>query len=131
MFNEFSRYEEEFARWREDGYPGVKPETYRYIDFLTNPDDDQALREGTLWPHQWDSFLRVVYCHEVLGKDNIGEHGVLLNIVTGRQDRHHRGSGRLAPDRPRRRQVPHPMPQPHRPRPAGGRLREGPRVQGA
>lgn len=83
MFNEFSRHEEEFARWREDGYPGVNPETYRYIDFLTSPDDDQAPRDDTLWPHQWDSFLRVVYCHEVLGKENIGEHGLLLNIVTG------------------------------------------------
>ncbi len=83
MFNEFSRHEEEFARWREDGYPGVKPETYRYIDFLTSPDDDQAPRDGALWPHQWDSFLRVVYCHEILGKETIGEHGLLLNVVTG------------------------------------------------
>lgn len=83
MFNEFSRHEEVFARWREDGYPGVKPETYRYIDFLTDPDDDQTPREDTLWPHQWDSFLRVIYCHEILGRENIGEHGVLLNVVTG------------------------------------------------
>ncbi len=83
MFNEFSRFEEEFAQWRKDGYPGVKPETYRYIDFLSDPDDDQAPRDGTLWAHQWAAFLRVVYCHEVLGRKKIGDHGVLLNVVTG------------------------------------------------
>jgi Type III restriction enzyme, res subunit len=83
MFNEFSRFEEEFAQWRTDGYPGVKPETYRYVDFLSNPEDDQAPRPGTLWSHQWESFLRVIYSYEVLGKSNIGEHGLLLNIVTG------------------------------------------------
>ena len=82
MYNEFARHEEAFAIWR-DGYPGVKPETYSYIDFLTDPNDDQAPRGGTLWTHQWESFLRIVYCHEVLGKRAIGEHGFLLNIVTG------------------------------------------------
>jgi len=83
VYNEFARHEEAFAIWREEGYPGVEPETYRYIDFLTDPNDDQAPREGTLWPHQWESFLRAVYCHEALGKPAIGEHGLLLNIVTG------------------------------------------------
>jgi superfamily II DNA or RNA helicase len=83
MFNEFARYEEAFADWCRDGHGGVKSETYHYIDFLTDPDDDQAPREGTLWPHQWQSFLRVVYCYEVLGKQSIGEHGLLLNVVTG------------------------------------------------
>ena len=82
MFNEFARYEEEFDAWR-DGYPGVKPETYRYIEFLTNPNDDRAPRDGTLWPHQWESFLRSIYCYEVLGNKDVGEHGLLLNIVTG------------------------------------------------
>ncbi len=83
MFNEFSRYEDEFAAWRQDGYPGVKPETYKYIDFLSAADNDQAPREGTLWPHQWESFLRVIFCYEILGKERIAEHGLLLNIVTG------------------------------------------------
>jgi superfamily II DNA or RNA helicase len=83
VYNEFARHEEDFALWREEGYPGVKPETYRYIEFLTDPNDDRAPRDGTLWPHQWESFLRAIYCFEVLGKENIGEHGVLLNIVTG------------------------------------------------
>jgi len=66
LFNEFSRHEDDFATWRQDGYPGVKPETYKYIDFLTSQHNDQEPREGTLWAHQWESFLRVVYCYEVL-----------------------------------------------------------------
>ena len=60
MFNHFARYEQDFADWRRDGYPGVKVETYQYIDFLSDPVDDQAPREGTLWPHQWEAFLPVV-----------------------------------------------------------------------
>ena len=83
MFNQFSRYEDAFRDWRRDGFPGLKPESYKYIEFLTSPDDDQAARSGTLWPHQWDSFLRVVYAHEILGKAELGADGLLLNIVTG------------------------------------------------
>ncbi len=83
MFNEFARYEQQFADWRRDGYPGVRPDTYKYIDFLSDPCDDQSPRDGTLWPHQWEAFLRVVYCYEVLGHKKIGQNGLLLNIVTG------------------------------------------------
>jgi len=83
MFNQFARYEEAFADWRRDGYPGVKPETYNYIDFLSDPADDQSPREGVLWPHQWEALLRVIYCYEVLGQTEIGGDGLLLNIVTG------------------------------------------------
>jgi type III restriction enzyme len=83
MFNEFARYEQAFADWRRDGYPGVKPETYRYIDFLSDPSDDQSPRAGTLWRHQWEGFLRVVYSYEILGKVEIGGNGLLLNVVTG------------------------------------------------
>jgi len=83
MFNDFARYEQAFADWRRDGYPRTKPQTYKYIDFLTDPKDDLKPRPGALWPHQWESFLRVIYCYEVLGKTVIGENGLLLNIVTG------------------------------------------------
>ncbi len=83
MFNEFSRYEQVFADWRRDGYPGVKPETFKYIDFLSDPENDQLPRPGTLWHHQWEAFLRVIYCYEILGKTEIGGNGLLLNIVTG------------------------------------------------
>ena len=83
MFNEFARYEDDFQAWSRDGYRTAYPETYRYIDFLSDPDDDQSPRAGTLWPHQWESFLRVVYSYEVLGRQTIGEHGLLLNVVTG------------------------------------------------
>jgi type III restriction enzyme len=83
MFNQFARYEQAFADWRRDGYPGVKAETFQYIDFLSAPDNDQEPRERTLWQHQWEAFLRVVYSHEILGKTEIGESGLLLNVVTG------------------------------------------------
>lgn len=83
MFNQFARHEQAFADWRRDGYPRVRDETFKYIDFLSDPDNDQAPRPGTLWPHQWEAFLRVVYCHEVLGRMDVGGNGLLLNVVTG------------------------------------------------
>jgi len=83
MFNQFARHEDAFRDWRRDGMPGLKPESYKYIAFLTSLDDDQEPRDGTLWHHQWESFLRVVYAHEILGKAEIGADGLLLNIVTG------------------------------------------------
>lgn len=83
MFNRFARHEDAFRDWRRDGMPGLKAESYKYIEFLTSKDDDQVARAGTLWPHQWESFLRVVYAHEILGKSEIGADGLLLNVVTG------------------------------------------------
>ncbi len=83
MFNRFAKHEDAFRDWRRDGMPGLNPESYNYIEFLISPDDDQAPRPDTLWPHQWESFLRVVYSHEILGKAEIGADGLLLNIVTG------------------------------------------------
>ncbi|MDE0343083.1 MAG: DEAD/DEAH box helicase family protein [Deltaproteobacteria bacterium] len=83
MFNQFVKYEDTFRDWRRDGLPGLHPESYEYIDFLTSKDDDREAREGTLWPHQWESFLRIVYAHEILGKAELGKDGLLLNIVTG------------------------------------------------
>ena len=85
MFNSFITYEGQFGDWVRDGYPGIKPETYNYIRFLTSELDDRAARDGTLWPHQWEAFLRAIYVHEVLRErgEKIGTNGVLLNIVTG------------------------------------------------
>jgi len=83
LFNQFARYEDAFRDWRRDGMPDLKAESYKYIEFLTSNDDDQAARPGTLWPHQWESFLRVVYAHEILGKAKLGADGLLLNVVTG------------------------------------------------
>ncbi len=83
MFNHFARYEDVFRDWRRDGMPGLKAESYKYIEFLTSQDDDQAARPITLWQHQWESFLRVVYAHEILSKAEIGADGLLLNVVTG------------------------------------------------
>ena len=83
MFNHFSRYEDEFHQWVNDGYPGVKSETLDYLRHLSDPEDDTQPRAGTLWEHQWDSFLRVVYAHELQRNDLALPDGVLLNVVTG------------------------------------------------
>lgn len=83
MFNQFGLHEEAFAIWRRDGMPGLSDTSWKYVDALTDPADDTRARDGTLWPHQWEAFLRVVYAHEVLGRKEIGASGLLLNIVTG------------------------------------------------
>ena len=77
MFNRFAPYEELFRDWRRDGMPLLKPDSYKYIEFLTSKDDDQIPRTGTLWSHQWESFLRVVYTHEILNKADVGADGLL------------------------------------------------------
>ena len=83
MFNAFSRHEDAFKQWRENGYPGVRPATADYIQRLSDPEDDTRPREGTLWPHQWDSFLRVVYAYEIERDALAQPNGLLLNVVTG------------------------------------------------
>ena len=83
MINEFAPYEDDFLRWVQGGYPGVKDATLNYIKHLSDPADDAQPRAGTLWPHQWDSFLRVVYAYEIKGEELTRLHGVLLNVVTG------------------------------------------------
>ena len=44
MFNRFAKYEDAFRDWRRDGMPGLTADSYKYIEFLTSPDDDQAAR---------------------------------------------------------------------------------------
>ena len=83
MINEFSRYEDEFSQWVKGGYPDTKHETLEYIRHLSDPEDEAGPRERTLWPHQWDSFLRVVYAYEIQRKALALPNGVLLNVVTG------------------------------------------------
>lgn len=83
MFNEFVRYEDDFGEWVKGGYPGAKAETVEYISYLCDPEDDSRPREGTLWAHQWDAFLRVIYAHEIEPNALAQPSGVLLNIVTG------------------------------------------------
>ena len=83
MFNEFSRYEDDFQQWVKGGYPNAKPETLDYIRHLSDPEDDTRPRDGTLWLHQWDSVLRVIYAYEI-ERDTLAQpDGVLLNVVTG------------------------------------------------
>ena len=83
MFNHFAKYEEAFRNWWGDGMPDLGSRSYEYVEFLMSKDNDREARQGTLWPHQWEAFLRVVYAHEILGRTEIGENGLLLNIVTG------------------------------------------------
>ncbi len=83
MFNEFSRYEDDFQQWIADGYPGVKTETLDYLQHLSNPENYTQPREGALWAHQWDSFLRVIYAQEIQRDELAQPNGVLLNVVTG------------------------------------------------
>ncbi len=83
MLNEFTRYEDEFQQWVKGGYPDARPETIDYIQHLSDPEDDTRPRDGTLWPHQWDSFLRVIYAYEICRDELALPDGVLLNVVTG------------------------------------------------
>ena len=83
MFNEFSQYEDEFQQWVKGGYPDAKTETLDYIQHLSDSEDDTRPREGTLWTHQWDSFLRVIYAYEIRRSELALPNGILLNVVTG------------------------------------------------
>ena len=83
MINEFSQYEDDFQEWVRGGYPDAKPETVDYIRHLNDPQDDTQPRDGTLWEHQWDSFLRVVYAYEIERDALALPNGLLLNVVTG------------------------------------------------
>ena len=83
MLNQFSRYEEEFQNWVKGGFPGVNPETLDYLHHLSDPQDETKPRAGTLWDHQWDSFLRVIFSHEIRHRDLAEPDGILLNVVTG------------------------------------------------
>ena len=83
MFNEFTRYEDEFQGWIKGGYPEAKPVTLDYIRHLSDPEDDTRPRAGTLWMHQWDSLLRIIYAYELRRDELAQPDGVLLNVVTG------------------------------------------------
>ena len=83
MINEFSPHEEDFRQWIADGYPHVKQATLDYLQHLSNPEDYSQPREGTLWEHQWDALLRVIYSYEIRRVELAQPNGVLLNVVTG------------------------------------------------
>ena len=73
MLNSFLSHQENFERWRNEGYPSVKIETREFIENILKPD-----KKFKLWKHQIDGILRTIYAYEVLQKKNC-----LLNIVTG------------------------------------------------
>lgn len=82
MRNEFLNYEDDFQFWVESGFFGARDTTLDYLKFLADEDDYRRPKPGGLWPHQWDSLLRVIYSREVAPR-SLWEDGVLLNIVTG------------------------------------------------
>ncbi len=83
MFNEFGRHEAAFDQWVKGDFPGAKAETVEYLRHLSDPQDDARPREGTLWPHQWDSLLRIIYAYEIERDALAQPNGLLLNVVTG------------------------------------------------
>ena len=83
MINEFGPHEDDFRQWLAEGYPGAKQETLDYLQHLSDPEDYTRPREGTLWEHQWDALLRVIYAHEIRRDALARPDGVLLNVVTG------------------------------------------------
>ena len=83
MFDEFSHHQNAFAQWVSGGYPIAKAETVEYLRHLSDPEDDTRPRKGTLWPHQWEALLRVIYAYEI-ERDTLAQpNGLLLNVVTG------------------------------------------------
>ena len=83
MFDEFGRHEAAFDQWVKGGFPGAKAETIDYLRHLSDPGENALPREGTLWRHQWDSLLRVIYAYEIEREALARPNGLLLNVVTG------------------------------------------------
>ena len=73
MQDSFLSHQENFERWRDEGYQSVKIETREFIENVLRPD-----KKFKLWKHQIEGLLRTIYAYEVLQKKNC-----LLNIVTG------------------------------------------------
>lgn len=73
MLDSFLQHEDKFREWKDSGYPNVRTGTRDFIENLTRKD-----KKLTMWDHQIEGILRVIYSFEVLQKRNI-----LLNIVTG------------------------------------------------
>jgi len=73
MYNHFARYEQEFNRWVDAGFPEANPLTRDFLEDLSHP----ALPRK-LWNHQREALLRTIYAYELLHEKKL-----LLDIVTG------------------------------------------------
>lgn len=73
MYDHFARYEQDFNRWKDAGFPDTNPLTRDFLEHVLRPDAPRQL-----WKHQREALLRTVYAYELLH-----ERRVLLNIVTG------------------------------------------------
>lgn len=83
MINAFLKYEKDFAKWREDGYPFVLDDAVKndkarkFLQYLSS-DSFRQSSAYDLYRHQRQAILRSIYAFEVLGKKDL-----LLNVVTG------------------------------------------------
>lgn len=71
----FDKYQGEYDDWKNSGYPGCKDETIEFIERLFHRN------EKTLWPHQKEAVLRIIYLFEI--KHDSEKQKYLLKIVTG------------------------------------------------
>ncbi len=73
MYNHFARYERDFKKWIEAGYPDANPLTRDFLEHLSDPELPRKP-----WNHQWQALLRTIYAYELLHEKKL-----LLDIVTG------------------------------------------------
>lgn len=74
MYYYFAPYEQDFREWWQSrDFHDVSPLTRDFLLHITRPDAPRSL-----WRHQEESLMRVVYAYELLQ-----ERELLLNIVTG------------------------------------------------
>lgn len=73
MYNHFARYEQDFNKWVEAGFPDANPLTRDFLEHLTGPDVPRKL-----WNHQLEGLQRTIYAYELLHEKKL-----LLEIVTG------------------------------------------------
>lgn len=83
MINTFIKYERDFTKWCEDGYPFVlndaakNDKARKFLQYLASDSFRQASKFD-LYKHQRQAILRSIYAFEVLNKKDL-----LLNVVTG------------------------------------------------
>ena len=59
MPNLFVKYQSDYEDWKNSGYQGCKTETIEFIEHLLHR------TEKSLWPHQKEAILRIIYLYEI------------------------------------------------------------------
>src|ERR1700730_6153194 len=96
MFNEFAKYEEGFQVLLRDGLPGLKPDSYKYIESLTSSDDNQAPQRNTLAAPMGSIPAHCVYTRDSGQERHWRGRAITQHCDWRRQDRSNRGADRLA-----------------------------------